>query len=257
MWQDVHLGFRALGRGFRFLARERRLWKWALIPWCIQLGVLVALLVTCGAYFDTISHWLLAYLPSPPATAPGLWGAVLHGVWWAAAFLLELLVAILGLVIALGVAFLIGLLCAGPFHDLLSEKTEQIATGREEPPFTWRRLWGSLWRSLLVESQKAFLFIGLPLVLLCLHLIPVIGSLLSIFLIGAVETWATGFAFLDYPMGRRLLPFGQRLRFAWRHRWGLCAFGAVFWVPGFIIVCAPPLVVGGTLLYLEWEPHSA
>lgn len=251
------MGFRALVRGFRFLARERRLWKWALIPFSIQIGVLCALLITCGAYFNTISHWLLAYLPAPPATTPGLWGTVLHGVWWTGALLLELLIAILGFLIALGVAFIIGLILAGPFHDLLSEKTEQIATGREEPLFTWRRLWGSLWRSLLVESQKALLFIGVPLALLFLHLIPVVGSLLSIFLIAAVETWATGFAFVDYPMGRRLLPFGQRLRCAWRHRWGLWTFGAVFWIPGFIIVCGPPLVVGGTLLYLEWERRPA
>lgn len=250
--EQCSIGWRAIWRGFHFLGRHRCLWPWAAIPWFIQLLVLGILIALFISHADTLFTLATPFLPRAEATVPDAWLAkIVWGLYWFLAAILRLIFYILIPLILLLVTFVFGLIVAGPFNDLLSEQVEHLATGREEPAFSWRLLCKSITRSLVVECQKAVIFLGAPVAFLVLHLIPLAGSLLYVILTGVFEMWAAGFAFVDFPMGRRCTPLRERMAFARRHKVALLSFGTIFWIPGLMILCAPPLVVGGTLMYVE------
>lgn len=255
---QLQFGGKGLVRGFHFLWTHPRLWPWAALPLVIQLAVFLALIGAVLSNFDVVYDHVAGFLPSSTTvTQDGSWGMILKAALWVCELTLRALLGILAFVLLMIVTFVIGLIVAGPFNDLLSEKTEALATGREEPPFSIRRLGKNIVRSVVVELQKAGFFLGIPLLFFPLHLIPLVGNLAAIVATGLFEMWATGFAFTDYPQGRRLHSFAQRLTFARGHAMALVTFGSIFWIPGLLIFCTPPLIVGGTLLYTDLETYTA
>lgn len=249
--KGVRDGFRAIARGFSLMAKHRRLMWYGVIPLVIQLILLAALLVYLYHHTGTLSGWVHYFLPDAAATHPGFWGKVLGGIVWMIYQLIYLVLLVLGLLTACFATFLVGMVVAAPFNDLLSEWTEVILTGRPAPVFTWRQLVHGIIRSMLVELKKTGFLLAVPVVLLVLHLIPIVGSL--VYLLGSTlfGIWATGMLFLDYPLGRRYLSFRERLRFAWRHRKAAMGLGVVFCIPGFLFFFSAPLVVAGTALYCK------
>jgi CysZ protein len=223
----------------------------AFIPFAIQVVIFTLLLTLFTTHFDTFFDLALSFLPTPATAGDGIWQTAMYWFIVSAHIILRIIFMILIVVCFLLVTFVLGLIVAGPFNEILSEKTESIATGRVEPPFSWRRFGSNIVRSLIVESQKALLFLGIPIIFLFFHFLPVIGSFIAIGLTGVFEMWATGFAFTDYPMSRRMMSFRERTGLARDNLFTILAFGCVFWIPGLIILCSPPLVVGGTLLYSE------
>lgn len=249
----VMLGWQAVGRGIHFLIRHPRLWGWALLPLAIQLVVFSVLITLLVEHFDTLFGWLTHYFSATPAASDATWWQVAIG-WLAqlASGVARLLAWVLATLILFFCSYLVGAIIAGPFNDLLSERTEALAGGTmpDLPACTW---WQTGLRSVRAEIVKALFFLLAPLALLLLHLIPVIGNLLYIPIVGLFEMWATGFACVDYPMARRNWSARQRLAFARSHAASLASFGVIFWIPGALILCAPALVVGGTLLYMALE----
>ena len=126
-----------------------------------------------------------------------------------------------------------------------------IVTGKEEPPFTIRKFLRDLWRTIKVESLKGSILIAIPVVLFVFSFIPVIGAPLYVTLTFIFGAWDLGFSYADLPFGRKAMPFSVRWDFARKERWTLVGLGAGFIIPFFALVFAPPMVVGGTLLYLD------
>jgi uncharacterized protein involved in cysteine biosynthesis len=63
--------------------------------------------------------------------------------------------------------------------------------------------------------------------------------------------WDQGFSYADLPFGRKAVPFTVRKEFALKQRWALIGLGIGFIIPFFALIFAPPMVVGGTLLYVD------
>lgn len=250
-------GFAHIPRGFAFLFAHPRLWIWALFPTAINLLILVAMLVGFIHYYGDLYGWLSAHLTFPEIANPTAWyDYAMQGLLWIARFLFQLALILTSLIlISLG-AYAASFVVAGPFHDALSERVERIAVGYEPPPFSLRRFLAEIFRVLRVETIKALIFLAIPLALLAVHLIPVVGGMAYLLLAFLFGAWDLGFAFADLPAGRRASPFRERWLFARRHFWTLAGFGAGFAIPFFTLLFSAPMVVGGTLLYLDLQGQT-
>ena len=108
-------------------------------------------------------------------------------------------------------------------------------------------------RIIKIESIKAIVLLVIPLVLFVLNIIPVVGAPIYVALTLIFGAWDLGFSYADLPMGRKITPLSERWRFAKENKWMLTGLGIGFAIPFFSLVFAAPLVVGGTLLYVDRE----
>ena len=112
-------GFRGAGymlSGFGVLLSGKGMMRWALLPILISLALLVGALVAAGFWADDVLLWLW----------PGA-----QELWSVLFVLLAVVVfALLGLIGYLLVLALAPVL-AGPFMDILSEKTEAMECGQQ------------------------------------------------------------------------------------------------------------------------------
>lgn len=212
------------------LLAHRALWPWAVIPTLLGLvwSSIVALQLVTGA---ASGGWLLAAF------------VFLAGIALSAALLVvQVLLAL-----------------ASPVLDLLSEETEEVLGARPPSlPFP-RMLWSlAFWRKTvraLFEAVKLLAFkLLVSVVALPIGLLPVVGPILGVLVTAAI----TAIDFLDYPLARRDLPLGAKLRwFAARPLRSLgFSLAALAWIsiPGLGGLMLAPAVIGGTLLVLDDPP---
>ncbi|OGQ05363.1 MAG: hypothetical protein A3F82_00880 [Deltaproteobacteria bacterium RIFCSPLOWO2_12_FULL_44_12] len=247
---DFFLGLRHLGKGFGFLSKHPSLWPWVIIPVIISILILALSWGLFVHYYPDFyqllsNHIGLQNLPE----AKGFWGSLSFAGLWVVKQLLKVLLFMLGLILASILTFLVYLIIASPFFDLLAERVTTLSQGIEPPPFQWGRFFKSIGRTITVEAQKAGLFLIVAATLLVLNLIPWFGGILYVTLTGLFGMWSLGFFSVDFPMGHQLLGFKQRLRFALSFKYALAGFGIFFLIPFAPLLLQAPMVVGGTLLY--------
>lgn len=251
-------GARHLIKGFKFLASHLSLWPWAFGPLVINLVLLGLLLTAFSHYYGDIYGWVSAHLGEVHIPNPDAWyWHILNALLWVVNLLFQLLVVIVSFIIMAIVSYAVGLVAASPFNDALSERVEVMVTGMDVPPFVFGKFLRDIVRVVKVEAIKAILFLAIPVVLLVIAFIPVVGGPLYVILTFVFGAWGTGFAYVDLPMGRRVAPFRERLGLALSNRWALVGFGVGFVIPFFNLLFAAPMVVGGTLLYVDRTSHAS
>jgi len=250
--KNLGTGFTYIFRGFGLLFQKPKLWPWAILPTIINLILIVIILSVFIHYYGDLYGWLADHIGHIGIENPGAWyWHVLDGILWVIDVLFQVLIVLISLVILLIVAYGLSFIVAAPFNDALSERVETILTGEEPPAFTVKKFIGDLFRIVKIESIKAIILIAIPVVLFVLNVIPVIGGVLYVLLTLVFGAWDLGFAFADLPMGRKVIPLKGRWEFAKTNKWTLIGFGAGFIVPFFALIFAAPMVVGGTILYVE------
>jgi len=231
---DFADGFWSFARAIRLMARTRRLWPFALIPFVFGLGlvfyglswgvsnlpilvemVLLQIASLSGLYFTTI-YWIALILIWP-------------------AFLIALIYSI----------FLSTRLIAGPFHALLAERALMTLGVLKEQPFAfgpWLQLTA---RMFIVSLLRTILFAFAGLLLFIVSLIPGLNFL-------AVMGFCLILAFdsADYSFEAMQMGLRKRLSFFLAHFWrfsGLAVgLGLVFLIPGFNFFLFPLAVVAGS-----------
>jgi len=250
--KDLGSGFRYLVRGFTFLAGHPKLWIWAVIPTIINLLLLAVMIAAFAHFYGDIYGWLAGHLGlSGWATPAAWWQHLLNWILWGANLLFQIMIVLVSLILLLIASYAASFIVAGPFNDILSEHVEVMVTGTEPPPFTMSKFLSDLWRTIKVESVKAAILLAIPVVLFVFSFIPVVGGPLYVLLTFVFGAWDLGFSYAELPLGRKARPFEERLAFARRQKWALIGLGSGFIIPFFALVFAPPMVVGGTLLYVE------
>ncbi|MFH1873897.1 MAG: EI24 domain-containing protein [Pseudomonadota bacterium] len=253
-FKDFFIGINYIFKGFRYLIAHPRLWPWALLPTLINLALLALMLGVFIHYYGDIYGWLSAHILKINITDATAWyWHILNGLLWVVNLLFQLLIIVLSLVVLLIVSYAAGLIIAAPFNDALSERVEIMITGQEPEPFRWKKFIADLFRIIKIESIKALILIAIPVVLFVLNIIPVIGGFLYVFLTFLFGAWDLGFTYADLPMGRKIVPLKMRIAFARKYKWGLIGLGAGFIIPFFNLICVSPMVVGGTLFYVDKE----
>ncbi len=176
--------------------------KWFIIPFIINLAVLS---VICYFAFKYIRLFVMEYFLS-------LTAQMNTAVQEISSVIISGLICIL---IAVGTGFIypiIGNIITAPSNDFLSEKVENILTGRT---FDEKIKLSAAIRDIVRVLGNLLKFFILSLVLLIpvslSQFIPAAGYVISTVLEFTVSCFFLGFQFLDYPLDRRKLSFMKKI----------------------------------------------
>ncbi len=224
---------------FAFLRRHRSLYKFAVLPFLINVLVFTLVVYWGLSSFQTM---VMARLPQGDA-----W-------YWMILNYFVLAAAVLVIMVLVFFSFaVIGSLVASPFNDVLSERTAGVLTGVvKDEPFVWKIFCQDTVRVWVCELKKIAVFMAGMLVLLLLHLAPVLGTALYPPLSVA---WTAFFLVLEYNgyvLARQRLTFRQQFRIIFRHPASMSGFGlgifCVLAIPFMQFFCIPLGVVGAVRL---------
>ncbi len=238
-----------LGRGWRFVTSEHP----GLVAYCVA-PVIIAI-ISISTVFGLLSYYysdLMGMLWSRPDS----W--YLLTLYYIVAVFVFLLMLVLGYV----AFFIMQTILSSPFNDILTERVEMLAIGKEPPPFTMARFAKGIAVTLVhtVVKLSIYIFFMVPLLLIG-WIIPVVGPVVSSVGGFIVTAFFVSYDQMDYAMARREWPFGQKIRAVTRN-FALCfGFGGsmagVLWVPIVGILFIPLAAVGGTLMFCDLETHGA
>lgn len=253
--KQIGTGLAFVGKGFRCFLQHKNLWWYGIIPTAINLLILAGLIFLLIHYFPLLADWIFGKSADTAGTSDFLlkfWHGLVTAIFW----VLKLLIFIVILILILISCFVISMIVVSPFNELLSERVEILSAGTGDPDFNWSRFIKSIRRSVITSIQNAVFFLLVPIIILILNLIPIVGSILYLVIANLFAAFATGFIFVDYPMGRRLWNFRTRLKLASNQRYFLMGFGLPLLIPAFVFIFNSPLVVGGTLLFIEVNKNA-
>lgn len=240
-------GFLSPFQSASFLRRHPRLIRFILFPFVINVLVFIAA-VWAGLHFfaTTVVH----YIPQGDA-----W------YWAVVAYLLWVVAALLTMVLVFFSFSLLGTLLASPFNDLLSEKTEELLTGRDSAhPFRWRGFLVGAVHTLADEGKKALVFLAGMGLLLLLNLLPGLGTLLF----GTLSVlWTLVFLVLEYTgyiASRKGMRFVTHRRYLMRRKLAMFGFGCgllcLLAIPLLQFLTIPLGVVAATRLWVASPPAT-
>jgi CysZ protein len=232
-------------RGAKMLSHPR-LRPFVIVPLAVNVLIFGSLI---GWGFSHLVAWIEGWM----AWIPG-WLEFIEWIIW----------PLIGLAVALVTGYLftaVALLIASPFNNLLSEKAEELITGREVAGL--EGLGAALMsvpRGIFREIAKLVYYIPMALFVLILSFIPAANAAAPFlwFLLGA---WMMSLQFVDYPMDNHQQSFkAVRVATAERRLSSLGFGGVVAVCAGIPIVnffIVPAAVVGATILYVEelTEPY--
>jgi CysZ protein len=228
--------------GARYLLRHPRLLRFIAIPFAINTLVFSGALYLGLHFFE---HIATAFIPHGDAW----YWVMLSYLFWGLAVLLTAVLVFFSFTV-------VGNLIASPFNDMLSERTEELITGRcREESFSFAGFWHDTRRTLGVEIRKLTLFVLGMVVLLGLNLLPVVGSLLYSILSVVWTIFFLVVEYLGFVFARKRLSFGAQRRFVLARPALMAGFGTgvlvILAIPLLQLLCIPVAVVGATLLYCE------
>lgn len=227
-------GFGCLLRGVRMIFGSGRIFLLSALPFLICLALYVVLL----AAVVLLDRHLVGLVIGPGAWWRGL-------IRWALMVTIPLAILVVSVFTYTAVCFVV----AAPLYEWLSSAVERRLTGAvEEVPSSLKIVLIDIWRS-LVDAVRILL---ITLAVLVLGLIaPPVTTVLAVLVSGVL----LGLECCDYPMGRRRMLFGQKLRFARRHAWEMMGIGLpllfALTIPFVGAVFLPIGVVGGTIFFSD------
>lgn len=215
IFQEIIKGLSAYTKAHQFI-KDNKLWVYVILPGIINI-ILLSIVVWIGWHYTSqLTDYLLQFF--------GL-GAGSDGVWILNFFFLLVFRMVVFLVYLMLYKYMV-LIFMAPFLALLSERTEEIKTGREFP-FKLGRFVKEVLRGILIALRNITLELMATVLLLLIATIPVIG-LLSPFLIFLLQTYFYGFSMIDYYNERHQRSVGESSRFIWAHKGLAISNGAVF-----------------------------
>jgi uncharacterized protein involved in cysteine biosynthesis len=229
-------GFLAPFRGFAYLARRRRLWRWAAIPILLNCALVAA---SAWAWIEVVVPWFAGLVPG--------------GEGWLATsgrVIVKVVAYVATLPLALGVYLFAAMTVGGPFYEVLCEQIERDVLGpafREPPPRSFaRRMSDSL---AVGAGNLVVVIVGGVISLFCPIVIPGAGAAISM----AIGWFLAGFSFVAYPFDWRGVKLRPKVGFAFRHLPATLGLGFAITLLLFPIVtlpfAAPCAVAGAALLF--------
>ncbi|MFH0794349.1 MAG: EI24 domain-containing protein [bacterium] len=242
--QDFLIGFSLPARALDLLRQHRELRRYCW--WPVVLNIFVFVLVFwLGATF--LNKWMDGMLP---AAGEGGLRTAARGILYVFFLLLFLIVAYFAFVV-------IGSLVALPFNDLLSERVERILGLQSGPGPGFGFQVALVWQEIVRITIAGVLFLfGLSL-----NLIPLLGSVASLFFNAYVAAWFVAMEFTSFSLERRgfgLLGKLRVLRSSPRLSLGLgSALGLLLLIPFANLFVLPLGTISGTLLVAELEQRNS
>jgi CysZ protein len=235
-------GFVSFFRAIPFIFAHRGLGWYFIIPFLLNILVLVSVFMVSYTLFDAWFSGLLA------------------GTEWYMALLRALLKPVLFVLLAVASVLaysIMGCIVTAPFNDFLSLKVETAITGeRFDGKFSIAALLGDILRISAGIAVLLLLVVMLNIMLLFLNLIPFFGQVVYGVMSFLTASFFIGYQFFDFPLERRRLGFSEKFWIAWRHKWLVSGLGAAFFLVSYVPVlgflglnCA---TIGATVLFTEY-----
>ena len=240
----LHLYFTGLcflTQGTKIICKVPGLLIWAVIPFLIDVFILIAAL-----YFgiSQISHWkgqLMSrifdsngwlYLLLSPFASIFLWitfmAALFYGV------------------------FLLTSLIASPFNAVIAEKVLSHHNIIKSKPFNWSRWLSTSLKMLKISLIKTVLFLAVGGILFLLSFIPIV-SFIALF----TTLLMIAFDFMDYSFEAKEMELSQRWKYFRTYIPQLCgmatAIGFSLLIPGLMLLLLPSAVAGSAWVVSQSE----
>ena len=243
MINGITEGFRMYFEAIPFI-HKHKLTKYIILPGIVGL-LLAGLFITLAISFrTTLGQWIAGMWPFDWGTSVV---ASVGGV------LSILLTTALFLMLFKYIIMVIG----APFMSILSEKIDQIKTGRPAPEVSWGEIVKDILRGLRIAVRNLIRELFYTLLLLLLNFIPVIGSIASTVLIFMVQAFYAGFGNMDYTLERKRYNVGQSVKFVRENPGAAIGNGAIFLALLFIPILgwflAPAYGAGAATFYCMKE----
>lgn len=237
-------GFFAPFRSVRVLRRNPRLIQYILVPFLINT------LVFSGAVYlglDFFGSTVVDFIPQGEAW----YWAVLYWFLWVVAVLLTAVLVFFSFTV-------VGNLLASPFNDLLSERTEEVLSGKvNDESFSFGRFLRDALQTILMEAKKMWIFVVVMVLILPLNLLPGIGNSIYTLLAVSLTLFFLSFEYLGFVLVRKHQFFREQKNFILARKFLMLGFScgvmALLAIPFFQLLCIPLAVIGATRLWCEEE----
>ncbi len=245
-------------RGGRFVYFQHpMLVRYWITPILITGAALVLVFYGASALYDDLGGAVWSLFPESWSEATGFLGWLATALRWLIELVSGLLITLLGLVLVVVLSSVV----AAPFNDALSEAVEHLLIGSSPPPFSLKRLFADIVRTIRLEIGKVLLYATIvgPM-FLASFFIPGIGQVVS--LVGfALTAIYLGVDYVDWPAARRDWSVRDRVAFTKRELAAVAGFGTGVWVLLFIplvnLFFMPAAVAGGTMLFVTLNREVA
>ena len=244
MQGNIARGADYLVRGARMLGHPS-LRLFVIIPLAVNILIFGSLIWLGYSYLSQLISGWMAAVPE--------WLNFIEWIIW----------PLIGVTVSLITGYLftaVALIIASPFNALLSEKAEELATGR--PVDSLEGLGPALMalpRGIFRELRKLLYYVPMAAFVLLLSFIPGLNAVAPAlwFLLGA---WMMSIQFVDYPMDNHQLSFADVKEAVRTRRLSSMGFGGLValctGIPVVNFFVVPAAVVGATLLWVEELSHS-
>ncbi len=217
---DFRMGLQTYSEALDYIFRKKLGWFF-IFPLLLNILIFWFGWNYIGNLSSEIQQQVLTYINLEDAD---FWGAgilqfLLTGlVWLIFKLLFFLLFAYLG-------GYIIIILLS-PIFSYLSERTEQLQTGRKYP-FNLRQFIRDIIRGILIALRNLSIELLLTVILFFCSFIPIIGWLSPIILF-LVSSYFYGFSFMDYAIERKQLNIHDSVQFTRTNKGVVIANGFVF-----------------------------
>lgn len=245
MFRQISNGISSYVAAHRFIAKHR-MWSYLLLPGLINL-ILIALTIWFAfAVGDALSAWIMSTMPE---LEDGFWQGTLS-------FIMSFIVRIILFFIYALIYKNVVLIFMSPVMALLSEKVEQLATGKEYP-FKMKQFVKDVWRGVRIALKNLIIELTIIVCLMLMTFIPILGWVAPFFIF-IIQSYFYGYSMMDYTNERKKWTMRESSAYIYKNKWLAMTNGAVFYciliIPFVGWIFAPCYgVIAATLAMLKLE----
>ncbi|MBU0506540.1 MAG: EI24 domain-containing protein [bacterium] len=250
MLKDFFTGLSYSFKGFGLFSKHHSLWKFALIPFIINVLALILILSLYFLYFNDIFSFITTPLGALDITAPeNVFWHILDALLWVVRFLMKALFFLFSFILIFVVIFALSSFINAPFYELLTEQILILHNDLEDRPFKIKNFLSELKHTLAIELYKLLVFASISIALFIGSLIPVLGpffTLLGFFF----AAWVFAFGLCTYPMLIKKHSFKEMISWALNNKSLLVGFGILSTIPVIGILTIHFQVAGSALIHM-------
>jgi CysZ protein len=222
--QQIGLGLKTFGKATGFIFRNKLGWTF-LVPIVLNIILFVigqAFLIDLIKY---LKEWLLELVNLDTSA---FWGGLLGG-------LLSLLMELLFFFVFAYISGYVIIILMSPVLAYLSEKTEQILTGKTYKTSISQTI-SDILRGILIAIRNLLLELLFILLAFLFSFVPVIGWFGTVILF-FVSCYYYGFSFIDYINERKKLTIRESVSVGRKYKWIAISNGFVFSISLLVPFC--------------------
>lgn len=238
-------------QGIQYFLKNKKLWKFVLIPLCISIMTLFLSFTAFFHYFDIIFTFFTKPLGNLDILSPqGFLEHFLDSGLWLLRHIIKVFMWIMSVAIILVFIYILNIILSSPFYELLTEKVLEDHQIIKETKFSWSKFKKDFLFSLKIELYKMIFYLIASIGFFTLNFIPFVNTISSLCYL-VFTSWFFAFSLSSYPLVLRYTPFNKILKWGKSNLSLLIGFGLPSLIPFLGLFLMHFQVTGGALLYIQ------